>query len=431
MASSGFNEIDMMILAQLSYHDVPEVEYSSGNATEIVSLHRMLTDDAIYKSMTKDLDKKLVDDFIEKIKDKNYTVVKATNDKDGTGFSALAIEGPDSKTVTVAARGTEGFSMDYDSKKDVIADTQLGLTAESNQQRKMNEFMDGMEKYDSISLTGHSLGGNLAVSGAVCFGYQEKIERVYTYNSPGQNELYKSSHKDGIEGVEDRIINYQNESDMVSDINDPIGRVEYIKTKGEINPFDFENHMLIAFEYDEDGFIYTDGKSPVHETIHDFVDILVPSLPALLNPVTMIPTLIVILDIVIILIVANYIGDAVAGAMRKLKDFISSNFSMGGWYASNNPYILVNTYKLEDYANRISRINNRVDKLDRLLDSLYWKVCDIEDLLSTASALRSLINADILLGYNSRLKKCVQYLNGTAEEFRTAERNINNKMLKP
>lgn len=435
MSSSGFSEIEMMYLAKLSYFDVPGVEYThgrsgghaSGDTMQALSLYDMLTDKDVYNSMVAEFGENDIKSFAAKVKDKDYTIVKATNDRDGTGFSALAIEGPDKGNVTVAVRGTESFNMDYDSKKDVMTDAQLGISPEADQQTKMNEFMQAMEKYDSISLTGHSLGGNLVVSGAICFKYKEKIEGVYTYNAPGQNALYKSLHKKDIEEIEDRIKNYINAEDIVSDINDVIGNVEYVETNGS----DGLNHSLASFKRNENGFSYTDGKSAIHGTIHDLVDVLVPSLPVLAVSLLCSPLSIIVIvaETVAVLYVANVAKEALNSALNKLKDYISSNYSYGSSYASSNPFILVDTYKLSDYATRLSRINSRVSSLDSRLKTLYSRVCSAEDLITTAKVLWNLLNADILFSYSKRLKKCAQYLNETSEDFARTEKNINSRII--
>ena len=187
----------MMILAQLAYYDVPGMSYKSTGIT--VTLDEMLenTEDKLIKD--RGIDPQLIESLKVKIGNGKYVITKAENDKDDTGFAALAITGPDLDTVTVAVRGTEGFTMDYDSRKDVYTDSQLVHKIEANQQKKMNEFMLGMEEFDNIYMTAHSLGGNLIVSGAVGFLFPEKIKGVNTYNAPGQNAAYLIIHSEGIQ----------------------------------------------------------------------------------------------------------------------------------------------------------------------------------------------------------------------------------------
>jgi len=76
--------------------------------------------------------------------------------------------------------------------------------------------------------------------------------------------------------------------------------------------------------------------------------------------------------------------------------------------------IVVNTYTLRQYANRLDAVNRRIVNLDKRLDLLYNKV----GLLG----LFNLIQADILTGYSYRLSRCQNYLNQTASDFDGVER---------
>lgn len=75
--------------------------------------------------------------------------------------------------------------------------------------------------------------------------------------------------------------------------------------------------------------------------------------------------------------------------------------------------IVVDTYKLRQYAERISAVNGRLSRLDRRLDSLYWRV----GLLG----LWNLMQADALTCYSWRLVRCQSYLQQTAHNFECAE----------
>lgn len=78
--------------------------------------------------------------------------------------------------------------------------------------------------------------------------------------------------------------------------------------------------------------------------------------------------------------------------------------------------IIVDTYKLSQYAQRISSVNVRINRLDRRLDSLYNRV----GLLG----LWNLMQADALTGYSWRLARCQSYLQQTAVDFEGIERLI-------
>lgn len=102
--------------------------------------------------------------------------------------------------------------------------------------------------------------------------------------------------------------------------------------------------------------------------------------------------------------------------VSKLEKFLKSNFNKGYQYASENPYINVNTAALRSYANRLTAVNKRLAKLDTRMDALYKKV-GLRDLLT-------LLKADLMTTYSLRLTGCAKYLNETASDFEKVEREI-------
>lgn len=265
--SQPFTELEMMYLSKLSYSDVPANKMNDGSYCP--TLGSIVTSKKVHEGLVQEFgNTPELKNFIDKVSSGNYHIVKA--DKNNmSGFSAMAISGPDSDTVTIAARGTEFSSESLLTKlKDLDTDLQLGFVAQTDQQRSMDKFMKDFEDYDSIYLTGHSLGGNLAVSGAVGFEDSDKIKGVYTYNAPGQNAAFVFKNKDSIIELSDKITNYQNEGDFISDINIPIGNSVLVKTKSE-DTFEwtnkFQNHGLGDFDIANGTFAESgNSKSTIH-----------------------------------------------------------------------------------------------------------------------------------------------------------------------
>lgn len=265
MAQTPFTEVEMMILSKLSYSRIANSNFNSdGTAKQPVELKAVLNSSAVKKDLYDEFGSKTVENFISKVSHGDYKIVKAYDDPNVTGFAAIAIEGPEKGTVTVAARGTQmGASNSMDEKiKDILTDGQLGFAAETDQQRAMDNFMKDLDTYDSIYLTGHSLGGNLAESGAVGFEDSDKIKQVYTFNAPGQNKAYRDKNFFQIQKVKGKIKNYKNEGDLVSDINESLGEEIVIQSKTG-DSFDatsgFVNHNLGDMEYKGDQFVRKEG----------------------------------------------------------------------------------------------------------------------------------------------------------------------------
>lgn len=110
--------------------------------------------------------------------------------------------------------------------------------------------------------------------------------------------------------------------------------------------------------------------------------------------------------------VSEFINTVVSG----LSEWVNKNYNAGYKYASNNPYIEVNTATLRVYAERLTKINTRLTSLDKRLDSLYWRI-GLQDIWN-------LLQADLMTGYSWRVANCAKYLNETASDFESTERDI-------
>jgi len=120
---------------------------------------------------------------------------------------------------------------------------------------------------------------------------------------------------------------------------------------------------------------------------------------------------------------ASYVNrfiEAINGFVSNVKNWKNNNLSAGYKYASSNPQIKLDTYKLSSYAQRLRCVNTRISNLDRRLDSLYWKV----GLLG----LWNLMQADLLVGYSWRLSRCASYLSNTATDFNSVENELINNV---
>lgn len=116
--------------------------------------------------------------------------------------------------------------------------------------------------------------------------------------------------------------------------------------------------------------------------------------------------------------IKNYISDIKDAAITAINKIIAKlkSMSAGYKYASANPQITVDTYKLRNYAQRLQTANRRIATLDARLDSLYWRV----GLLG----LWDLMQADLMTGYSWRLLRAASYLNDTASDFDAIEKEL-------
>lgn len=103
--------------------------------------------------------------------------------------------------------------------------------------------------------------------------------------------------------------------------------------------------------------------------------------------------------------------------IRRLAMYIKSH-SAGYKYAIESPQIIVDTFKLNNYAQRLSSINSRITELDGRLNNLYWQAGLLD--------LWNLMQANILTGYSWRLNRCANYLISTAADFNRVESELTN-----
>ncbi len=347
-----------------------------------------------YEKVIKSLEKKL----------ENFVVSKKVDHNNTSGFVAFAIEPKpnEDNEVIVCCRGSDmdgrGILNDW-----LVNNASLATQTMTTHQMEMKLFMQGFEKYDSISLTGHSLGANLAMYGAITFPFKDKIKDVYAVNGPGFNEAFVNLYAKEINKVKDKIHNFQNEHDVVSSLLNNIGKISIFKSAlKSTDPF--KNHSALTIQIDENGSLVLNesGKkdafcTSVHYVTSSIVNKLIAGeilIAILINKGTSL---------------ATHVGNIIK---MIIKNVSNNNAS----YIANNPLIQVNTNILINYADRISNVNRRLSNLDNRLDSLYTKV-KLVDLLT-------LLQADLGIKYNYRLHKCVNYLKDTSSEFEKLERTL-------
>lgn len=78
--------------------------------------------------------------------------------------------------------------------------------------------------------------------------------------------------------------------------------------------------------------------------------------------------------------------------------------------------IIVDTYKLDRYAQRIAAVNSRISRLDRRMDNLYARV--------GLQGLWNLMHVDALTCFSWRLVRCQAYLQQTVAEFEQVEKDL-------
>lgn len=257
----AFTDVEMAILSQLAYSGATEEVNRKSNPSTAPK-----RDDKLYDLILENeewLEAKLGDgykDAIKQLKDKtknsDYTIVLTADNKVNTGFAAFAVRDPDNN-VTVACRGTEGLNTSTDSLLDWKNNIESAYSLQNTQQEEMERFMQALESdgYAGYYFTGHSLGGNLAMYGAIFLNDPSKLLGCVTFNAPGFNAAFLDKNQFRISQIEDRVKSFQNEGDMVSECFVVIGDVIILECVGWASSdiWGIDQHSLNALIINDDG----------------------------------------------------------------------------------------------------------------------------------------------------------------------------------
>ena len=154
-------------------------------------------------------------------KDLNSWKIVAIHDTNASnGFYGCAIDTGDGNVV-LSFRGSEAGSKAETYDDWVINDVGLAvetpgkLTPQHQEAITwMNELKDNgfLDKYNSISTTGHSLGGNLSEFTAMYFFsqyYTDKLVQCANFDGPGVNDIMRAYFKKNYDVVHDKITLYK------------------------------------------------------------------------------------------------------------------------------------------------------------------------------------------------------------------------------
>lgn len=216
-------------------------------------------------------------------------------------FYACIVETSPGNAV-VCFRGTEGL-LDFGALQNeydmVGADLGLLNSVCTNQQAEVERFLaankDLLSKYDNITMTGHSLGGNLAEYATIMsykYGLDKKIKQCASLDGPGFSDEFIKTNREHILAMSGVMKHYK--WSLISGMLLDLPGVEYetvrVSTKGKpienianlISPtlfqmfFSFVRHDTKYLEYDEnDNFVHgnRDILSLIVEPLTKIIDL--------------------------------------------------------------------------------------------------------------------------------------------------------------
>ena len=169
-----------------------------------------------YSSTISDEDKKRIAGLSKEAF--SYKIQDVYDVNDYNGFYACLIDtGNGEKAIGI--RGSEDISNRDNFRKDWV-ENDFGLlqNKETSQQKEVRYMMEyykktgQLEDCEKLTVSGHSLGGNLASHAALVLtedGFEdlyEKLDKVYNLDGPGVSQKYLEAHSQQIEKVANRDI---------------------------------------------------------------------------------------------------------------------------------------------------------------------------------------------------------------------------------
>ncbi|MCI3920631.1 DUF2974 domain-containing protein [Paenibacillus sp. TRM 82003] len=186
------------------------------------------------------------------------TNVKSHNLPEQTGFVAFAVE-TSPGTKVVAFRGSEPME-DPTYRNDWSNNADTSYDAISPQQKDAVRYIQRLQQtsgdgIDALYLTGHSLGGNLALYSSFRLDerYREKLVSATTFNAPGFNEQVLDAHREVIDRLNGggQLTEFRNREDLVPALFLNPSKGVYVETLSE--GFGFSHHSMFSLAIDETG----------------------------------------------------------------------------------------------------------------------------------------------------------------------------------
>lgn len=176
------------------------------------------------------------------------------NRPDETGFYACGYLSPEGELVA-AFRGSEMLG-NRRYKNDYRTDFSLAYALKTPQQMTAERYITTFDQFRArpYYLTGHSLGGNLALHAAVFAPEPDLMLGCYAFNAPGFNRAYIGENKGAVRVVRPRLHNLQNEHDVVSSLLMNLAKPEVLSSA--FDPGDQEDTTAADIFYPHSNFMY-------------------------------------------------------------------------------------------------------------------------------------------------------------------------------
>ena len=206
----------------------------------------------------------ILDQIINKPNLRNLRIKNVESYKNGMKFACFV---DNENNATAVFRGTT-------TTKEWEDNGQGAYEYDTIQQIDSLNYINSL-KYDNITVTGHSKGGNKAQYVTVL---SPKISRCVSINGQGFSNEFISKYKDQINKNKSKIISINGKYDYVNCLfNSIVGECHYIKTEFQSNPFYYHKANILL---DENGNLRQETKEGIFsKKINYYSTSLISDLP--------------------------------------------------------------------------------------------------------------------------------------------------------
>lgn len=277
-----YNDVELRAFTQIAYMDLEagfeEKSIPAGTPVALVDL------------LSPKQKQDLIDMGISEQKLNTWKLSAVHNTNDINGFYACVIE-TSPGNAAVGFRGSEGMGSLSNVQNDWVgADIGLVNSTCTNQQAEVDRFLakyqDLLDKYGNLTMTGHSLGGNLAEYATIVsnrYGLDDNITQCTSLDGPGFSDEFIRIHQKEIEDMSDKMTHYR-WSFVGTMLNDLPGvDYEYLNVVNSPDGDEYNavtRHSTKFVEYDpETGMFITgeqDGLSKITSIISEGIDHMPP-----------------------------------------------------------------------------------------------------------------------------------------------------------
>lgn len=231
MTPDSYNEMDALVFSDLSYvkfDDVSDSRILACATPEGMTLGEF-ANVMLQSGVVTDTEQiALLENVRDSGRYSNLRIANcaATEQSEGVQWAGITIKMEDDSSV-VAFRGTDGTTEGW------AEDLELGYSEATGAQQKSAEYLKNCEA-DSIYMTGHSKGGNDAISAYLlsdsdCRG---RVERIDNFDGPGVNDQFMKDHQAAYDELGDVLHSYFPKDSIIGRLlrNHP-GQTHYVNSE--------------------------------------------------------------------------------------------------------------------------------------------------------------------------------------------------------